>query len=532
MSSSLSPTDRLRARLDTPAVLWTLAALTAIVAALLVAIATRHGSAVSPDSATYVAGARNLAAGNGYTDFQLMPITDWPPGLSLTLLVLHWTGIGALSAARWLNIAALAAVVLLSFALGRRYLSRGWLALAAAMVAGFAPAMLGVFSFIWSEPVFCAITLAVLLILEPIARNPRASWWLIAAAGLLAGAGFAYRYAGMTLVVVAVIGVAVGAWGSGARRVGGRSAGALGASLVLPAVVVGRNLTHGSLTGQRLPSTETLHGVLVSSEHVLVGWLLAGHHPGRALGTVLVLALIAATGLGVVLRVRQLGVRSGAARALAPLAAFVVGYALYIFVTEFATSIDPPDDRICSPVLAPAAILIMIGIDALLDRCPPRSARAITAATALVLGVWIAAMLVVSAANARTYGRDGVRFAADGYTIVMWTDSAFMGAVRTLPAGSVLYSNQPGGVYLATGRQPITYAGQPTAAPPIPEAQQATTLIAQIAAARGPVYVVWSLPNHRPHLVTPEYLAARGVRLERILTTPRGTIDRVVGVAG
>lgn len=532
MSSSPSSTARLRARLDTPAALWMLAVLAAILAAVLVAVATRPGSALSPDSATYVAGARNLAAGHGYSDFQLIPITDWPPGLSVTLLVLHAAGIGALTAARWLNIAALAAVVLLTFALGRRYVSRGWLALMAAMVAGFAPAMLGVFSFVWSEPVFCAITLGVLLILERIARNPRASWWLIVAAGLLAGVGVSYRYAGMTLVAVAAIGVALGAWGSGAARIGRRTAGVLGASLVLPALVVGRNLAHGSLTGQRVPSTETLHGVLDSSEHFLVGWLLAGHHPGRAVGTVLVLLMIGATGCGLALRVRQVGMRSTAARALVPLTVFVAGYALYIFVTEFQTSIDPPDDRICSPVLAPAAILIMVAIDALLDRCPSRYARALTATTAAVLGIWIAAMLVVSAAHARSDGRNGVRFTADGYTIGMWTNSAFMRAVGTLPAGSTLYSNQPGGVYLATGRQPISYAGQPTAYPPIPEAQQARTLIAAIAAARGPVYVVWALPNHRPRLVTPAALAAGGVQLKPVLATARGTIYRVVGAGG
>ncbi len=532
MSSFPSSTARLRARLDTPAVLWMLTGLTTIVAVALVAVATRQGSAVSPDSATYVSGARNLAAGNGYSDFRLIAITDWPPGLSVTLVALHAAGIGALTAARWLNIAALGAVVLLTFALGQRYLRRGWLALVAAMVAGFAPAMLGVFSFIWSEPVFCAITLGVLLILERIAADPRASWWWIVAAGVLAGIGFSYRYAGMTLIAVVVIAVVVGAWGTGAARVGLRSAGALVASLVLPLVVVASNLRHGSLTGQRVPSTETLHGVLVSSEQFLVGWLLAGHHPGRALGTVLVLAVILGTGCGVALRLGQVGTRSMAARALVPLVVFVAGYALYILATEFQTSIDPPDDRICSPMLAPAAILIMIAIDAVLDRCPARAARTLTAAVGAVLGIWIAAMLIVSVTHARADGRAGVRFSADGYTIGRWTESSFMRAVGALPAGSELFSNQPGGVYLATGRQPITYSGQPTAYPPIPEAQQATTLIATIAAARGPVYVVWTLPNHRPHLVTPVDLSARGVRLEPILATPRGTIYRVAGSGG
>jgi hypothetical protein len=529
MPSPSPSTARPQARLGSWAVLWACAVVVALAAAALVGVATRHGSAVSPDSATYIAGARNLVAGTGYSDFALVPITDWPPGLSLTLAGLHWTGTGALTAARWLNVAALAAVVLLTFALARRYLSRGWLALAAAMIAGFAPAMLGVFAFIWSEPVFCALCLGVLLVVEPIARSPRASWWLIVAAGVLAGAGFAYRYAGITLVLLAAIVVAVGAWGTGSARVLGRAGAVLAIGLAVPALIVGRNLTHGSLTGQRVPSSQTLHGALDSSEHFLAGWLLADHHPGRTVGAILILAVIAVTALGVALRIRAVGPGAPAGRALVPLVVFVVGYAAYIFITEFQTMIDPPNDRICSPMLAPAAILVMVAVDALLHRCPARIAVAGTGAAAVVIGVWIAAMFVVSAAHARAYGRDGVRFTADGVTVGRWTDSAFMRAVRALPAGSVLSSNQPGGVYLATGRQPIAYSGQPTAYPPIPVDRQTSTLISKIIAARGPVYLVWSLPNYRPHLVTPQDLAARGARLVPVLVTARGIIDRVGG---
>ena len=371
MTSPSPTTAHRRARLGSGAALWACAIVAAIAAAALVGIATRNGSAISPDSATYVAGARNLVAGNGYSDFALVPITDWPPGLSVTLAALHGAGVGALTAARWLNAAALAAVVLLTFALGRRYLTRGWLALAAALIAGFAPAMLGVFSFIWSEPVFCALCLGVLLVLEPIARSPRASWWLITAAAVLAGAGFAYRYAGMTLVALTVIGVAVGAWGSGAERVIRRAGGALAIGLVVPALIVGRNLTHGSLTGQRIPSTATLHGVLDSSEHFLAGWLLADHHPGRSVGAVADRRRdrrLWRRGRPPVPRASACGTPAG--RALVPPVVFVVGYALYILITEFQTMIDPPGDRICSPLLAPAAVLVMVAVDALLDRCP------------------------------------------------------------------------------------------------------------------------------------------------------------------
>lgn len=41
----------------------------AAVAAIGVLVFTRHGVLLAPDSVTYVSAARNLVAGNGFTDF-------------------------------------------------------------------------------------------------------------------------------------------------------------------------------------------------------------------------------------------------------------------------------------------------------------------------------------------------------------------------------------------------------------------------------------------------------------------------------
>jgi hypothetical protein len=87
--------------------------------------------------------------------------------------------------------------------------------------------------------------------------------------------------------------------------------------------------------------------------------------------------------------------------------------------------------------------------------------------------------------------------------------------------------NQPGGIYLATGRQPVLYIGQPLADPPIPTDTEARILAAQIGSSGAPVYLAWSSPNHRPHLVPPAVLATYGVRLTPIAVTHRGTIYRL-----
>src|SRR5689334_23211459 len=64
---------------------WLAVGLVAISAVILVVVGTRQGSALSPDSADYISGARNLAAGRGFVNYSLQPITTFPPGFSATL---------------------------------------------------------------------------------------------------------------------------------------------------------------------------------------------------------------------------------------------------------------------------------------------------------------------------------------------------------------------------------------------------------------------------------------------------------------
>ena len=83
----------------------------AVLAALLIlgtgilALATRWGIGLYPDSIVYVGAARNLLAGHGFQFLndigELAPITQYPPGYPWLLAVFAWFGLDALEAARW-----------------------------------------------------------------------------------------------------------------------------------------------------------------------------------------------------------------------------------------------------------------------------------------------------------------------------------------------------------------------------------------------------------------------------------------------
>ena len=118
----------------------------------------------------------------------------------------------------------------------RRHIRRTWLAVGSALAVAWAAPLLGVFSQAWSEPVFCVLTVGLVLVLEKLmATRARATRWLVAAA-LLASVGFTFRYAGVTLLALPVVVIAVAARPDGSRAAVTRAMTYLSVATVLPAL--------------------------------------------------------------------------------------------------------------------------------------------------------------------------------------------------------------------------------------------------------------------------------------------------------
>ena len=79
-----------------------------LLGALLLAYVTPHGMGLVNDSVGYIAGARNLVLGDGYSRLtgngEPRPITNYPPLYSFFLALPILLGIDSLAAARWLNL--------------------------------------------------------------------------------------------------------------------------------------------------------------------------------------------------------------------------------------------------------------------------------------------------------------------------------------------------------------------------------------------------------------------------------------------
>lgn len=424
-----------------------------MIAAALVLLGTRQGVGASFDSAVYVSGARNLADGAGLVNFSLQPIVSFPPGFPMTLAAGDRLGIDPAQGARVLDAVAFAVLVLLTFLLVRRHVRRQWLCVWAAAAVAFAPALLGVYTYAWSEPVFNVLVLAMLLIVEQLMVKRGRDPVLLFLAAVIAGVAFSYRYAGITVLALPAIVIPVSAWRDGFRALLARTSAYVGLALVAPALIVARNISEeaGPL-GYRRPSDETLGGVAQDMIRTFDEWALSSESSVFSSIALAGAGVVMAVGLGIAAQRRIRGDRTEGAP-LFPIAAFVVAYLGYLTASELATSLDRVGSRLLSPVFAPSVVLGAIALHEVLgadwvDR--HRLRRWATAGLSATLALWLGASLRSAVATARKDGERG-----QGYASRSWESSELAARVRGLPPSSPIYSNAEAGLYFVNRHQPV-----------------------------------------------------------------------------
>src|SRR5215208_793039 len=181
--------------------------LISIAGILLVIKATPNGLGLSDDSIAYIAGARSMAAGDGYREAWLasnQPVTHFPPAFSSVLAFFGSFGIDPLHAARWVNALLFGLNAWLLGILGWRMtpsLSAG-LVLAALFVTS--SQMFQVHAVAMSEPLFIFLSLLAFWMFDLYFERDHHWWWLVAC-GIFVGVAYLTRYAGLALVATFVV---------------------------------------------------------------------------------------------------------------------------------------------------------------------------------------------------------------------------------------------------------------------------------------------------------------------------------------
>lgn len=434
---------------------WGLLSLLVAYPMAVVLLATRSGIAVSQDSVSYLSTAASFADGHGLIAFDGQPLTLFPPALPILVGLMEMLGLSPLLGAAILNVVCVGAAVAGAYALGTVTLRHSGVALVAAGVVSLSASFTEVYVWLWTEPLFTALSLWLLVLLAWGTRTCTAPWWFVIISGLLATMAASVRYVGLVLVPVAALGVW---WASRSLSKPGRlvrMSVAVAISLSAPAVLVLRNLAAGSgPLGERYPGVRTIPAAVSDAAGVLGEYLMPPSTLGWGVqvGTVLGILVAIALWLAFLRRDRVAGL----------VGIFIVLYAGANIWSQSATRLDSPSARLLAPVLPAVAVLAVSGgRDALVRMrrqvtrwAADSSSEAVkrrggSAASAVIVGLVVVVLGVFAVGSVRASARLvetadsgalGLRAAAEA--------SPLATAARTLPDAAGFASNDPWSMYL------------------------------------------------------------------------------------
>lgn len=185
--------------------LWLLGLL-ALLGGLLILHQTRFGPGASGDSTSYLMGAENLLAGDGFSrysgGYEVKPITGFPPMYSFVLTPWPLFGLELVEAARFLNALFLAGSLLLVGYLVLCYTQSLVAAGLAQMLILSRDAIFGWHTWVMSEPLY--IFLSLLVVFSFVWYLDQGARWGLVVGGLLVSAATLTRYVGGSLWIAGV----------------------------------------------------------------------------------------------------------------------------------------------------------------------------------------------------------------------------------------------------------------------------------------------------------------------------------------
>jgi 4-amino-4-deoxy-L-arabinose transferase and related glycosyltransferases of PMT family len=458
--------------------------LISLIGIVLVLRATPQGLGLSDDSIAYIAGARSMAAGHGYREAWLasdQPVTHFPPSFPSILAFFGLFGVDPLHAVRWINALLFGLNAAVLGILGWRMtpsLTAG-LILAALFVAS--GEMFQIHAVAMSEPLFIFLSLLSFWMFDlyferlphsgstqPLPDSSAASesgpsklwawsrtegWLWLIACGTFVGMAYLTRYAGLALVATFVVALLIlhKDWKKRLVSIG------IFLESVLPWVLtwtvrnwlVAGNTTNRTFAWHSLTSENIRTGLRVFSGFFIPIEAWRRNFVKQPIFIEVLIALVFGAVLVWVIQTawkylsKPQEIRVG--KEAKEVISFTTGLYIFAYLASIVASMLMFDAatkfklRILAPVLVSLLILLVAsGIGARNKR-----REIVILLTILFLGVSIYKQSVTF----NTWASSEL-----GYASFQWYDSKAMAFLRELPPDVMIYTNEPGAVYLYTGR--------------------------------------------------------------------------------
>lgn len=428
---------------------------------------TPEGLALSDDSIAYIAGARSILAGNAYREAWLAsngPVTHFPPGFSTALTFVGLSGLDPLRGARFTNAVLYGANAFLLGLIGWRMTKSHIAGIIVAALFTVNASMLRLHVAAMSEPLYIFFTLAAFLTFSQYfgvqeqapgfdgkLSDSKKNIWLIFT-GILTAFAYLTRYAGLALLATFLVALILlhDTWRkrltSAVIFILSFLPWALGWSIRNQ--LVADNATNRTLAYHPLTAENIETGLYNVSEFLIPveSWRRTLLNTPNFI--VIVLSIIGLSILGWLLY-------KGLKKFLRPaserpeILSFTNGLYIFGYLASIVSSMMLFDAstkfklRILSPIYISLLILLVFlgywlwGKRALLWRS--------------VVAIFVLIFLALSSSEILNVINQLHR-GGQGYASFQWYDSEAMAFLRELPAGTRIYTNQSGPVYLYTDR--------------------------------------------------------------------------------
>ena len=430
-----------------------------VIGILLVLRATPDGLGLSDDSIAYVAGARSMLAGQGYREAWLasnQPVTHFPPAFSSVLAFLGMFGIDPLRGARVVNALLFGLNAGLLGVLAWRMtpsLSAG-LVIAALFILN--SEILQVHAVAMSEPLFIFFCLLSLWMFDLyFERHNHWSW--LALCGTFVGMANLTRYAGIALVATFIVALLILRDGWRTRLT---SVGIFMAS-VLPWIVgwairnrlVAENATNRVLAWHPVTADNLRLGIRTFADFLIPveSWRKEMiKQPGIIEGMILI--VLGAVMVWVVAKAwkyfsepQQESMEDRIDAGSREIIPFTTGLFLFSYLASIlaAMTIFDAATKFKLRILSPAFVCLLILLVYLGIWFRNRRRATVILVTFILLCFAFYKQFI----TVNQWSKGGL-----GYASFQWYDSQAMAYLRELPEAVMIYTNEPGAVYLYTGR--------------------------------------------------------------------------------